>query len=142
MRHRNQRSRLNRTTSHRLAMMRNMAKSFILSQKIETTVPKAKALREVIEPLITLAKEDTLTNRRRAIQILSIRFNTLDPKDAKRAKAGDLSVYNGDRKVLKELFENIGPKFKERPGGYTRIVRTTNGRVGDSAACCIIESVE
>ena len=142
MRHRNQRTRLNRNASHRLAMMRNMAKSFILNQKIETTVPKAKALREVIEPLITLAKEDNLTNRRRAIQLLSIRYNKLDSREARRAKEGDLSAYNGDRLVLTELFGKIGPKFKERPGGYTRIIRTTNGRVGDSAACCIIECVE
>ena len=142
MRHRNQRTRLNRNASHSLAMMRNMAKSFILNQKIETTVPKAKALREVIEPLITLAKEDNLTNRRRAIQLLSIRYNKLDSREARRAKEGDLSAYNGDRLVLNELFGKIGPKFKERPGGYTRIIRTTNGRVGDSAACCIIECVE
>ena len=142
MRHRNQRSRLNRTTSHRLAMMRNMAKSFILNQRIETTVPKAKALREVIEPLITLAKEDNLHNRRRVLELLSIRFNRLDSKEARRAKEGDLSVYNGDRLVMNELFSKIGPKFKERLGGYTRIVRTTNGRVGDSAECCIIECVE
>ncbi|MBM3192723.1 MAG: 50S ribosomal protein L17 [Chlamydiae bacterium] len=142
MRHRNQKSRLNRTTSHRLAMMRNMAKSFILSQKIETTVPKAKALREVIEPLITLAKEDNLTNRRRALQLLSIRFNKLDSKDKRKAKEGDFSSYNGDRLVMNELFDKLGPKFKERPGGYTRIIRTTNGRVGDSAECCIIECVE
>ena|SRR3990167_3321452 len=142
MRHRKQRSRLSRTTSHRLAMMRNMAKSFILSQRIETTLPKAKALREVVEPLITLAKEDTLTNRRRALQILSIRYNKLEPKEAKRAKAGDLSAYNGDRKIIKELFEILGPKFKERPGGYTRIVRTVHGRVGDAADSCIIECVE
>lgn len=142
MRHRKQRTRLNRTTSHRLALMRNMAKSFILNQKIETTVPKAKALREVVEPLITLAKEDNLSNRRRVLQLLSIRFNTLDSKEARRAKEGDLSVYNGDRKVMNELFGNLGPKFKERAGGYTRIVRTTNGRVGDAAPCCIIECVE
>jgi large subunit ribosomal protein L17 len=119
-----------------------MAKSFILSQKIETTVPKAKALREVIEPLITLAKEDNLTNRRRALQLLSIRFNKLDSKDKRKAKEGDFSSYNGDRLVMNELFDKLGPKFKERPGGYTRIIRTTNGRVGDSAECCIIECVE
>ncbi len=142
MRHRNQRTKLNRNSSHRLAMLRNMAKSFILNQKIETTIPKAKVLRGVIEPLITLAKEDNLTNRRRALQLLSIRYNKLDSKEARRAKEGDLSVYNGDRMVMNELFGKIGPKFKERPGGYTRIVRTSNGRVGDSAPLCIIECVE
>jgi large subunit ribosomal protein L17 len=119
-----------------------MAKSFILNQKIETTLPKAKALREVLEPLITLAKEDNLTNRRRVLQLLSVRFNKLDPKDARKAKKGDLSVYNGDRKVMTELFSKIGPKFKERAGGYTRIVKKANGRVGDAAPCCIIECVE
>ena len=142
MRHRKLKSRLNRTTAHRLALMKNMAKSFILSKKIETTAPKAKALKEVIEPLITLAKEDTLTNRRRAIQALSIRFNRLDPKEAKRAKQGDKSVYNGDRLVIKELFEELVPNFKEPPGRYNRLIRTLHGRVGDAATYCLLECVE
>lgn len=141
MRHRNHSTRLSRTSSHRKAMLRNMAKSFIIHEKIHTTVAKAKELRKVVEPLITLAKEDTLTNRRKAIQLLSIRFNELDSKQARKVKNGDVSFYNDDRIVVKKLFQELGPKFKDRLGGYTRIVRM-QARAGDSAAGCVIESVQ
>ena len=141
MRHRNHRTRLGRTSSHKEALMRNMAKAFILHEKISTTIEKAKELRKVVEPLITLAKEDTLSSRRRAFQLLGIHFNKLTPKEARQAKEGDLSAYNDDRLVLNKLFSQLGPKFKERNGGYTRIVRSGN-RVGDAAMCCVMECVE
>lgn len=141
MRHRKQSTTLGRNSSHRKAMLRNMAKSFILHEKITTTVEKAKELRKVVEPLITLAKEDTVQARRRAVQLLGIHFNSLTSKEARAVKAGDEKPLNDDRKVVKKLFESIGPKFKERPGGYTRIVRV-KARVGDAATTCIIESVE
>ena len=141
MRHRKHGSRLSRTGSHRRALLKNMAKSFIIHERIETTVEKAKELKKVVEPLITLAKEDSLTNRRRVISALGIQFNSLTPKEARAVKEGDLSFYNGDRLLLNKLFTEIGPKFKERPGGYTRIVRT-GSRVGDRASVCIIECVE
>jgi len=111
-----------------------------MSEKITTTVDKAKELKKVIEPLITLAKEDNVTNRRRATQILGLHFNHLTSKEAREAKNGSLTVLNDDRKVVKKLFAELGPKFKERPGGYTRIVRTTT-RVGDNAQLCVIESI-
>ena len=122
-------------------MMRNMAKSFIMSERISTTVEKAKELRRVVEPLITLAKEDTLQARRRAIQLLAIHYNALTPKEARAVKAGDTTAMNDDRKVIKKLFEVVGPKFKTRPGGYTRIVKT-GSRIGDAASTCIFEAVE
>ena len=141
MRHRNHRTRLNRTSAHRLSLMKNLAKAFFTYEKIVTTVPKAKALRGFVEPLITLAKSDDLSRRRRVIQLLGIRFNPLTSKQKKMVKAGNLAPYNDDRKIVDKLFKEIGPKFKVRPGGYTRIVKTKS-RSGDSADCCIIESVE
>lgn len=141
MRHRNHSTRLNRTSAHRKALMRNMAKSFILHEKISTTVEKAKELRKFVEPLITLGKDDNLTNRRRVIKLLGIHYNPLTTREARAAKQGDLSAYNDDRLVINRLFSDVGPKFKERNGGYTRIVRT-KARVGDAAECCIIESVQ
>ena len=143
MRHKKRRFQLNRTASHRSALMRNLAKSFILYRKIQTSVFKAKALKRFVEPLITLAKEDTLFNRRRVFQLLGLRFNWLTPKQNRKVKEkGDLSAYNGDRRILDQLFKELGPKFKKREGGYTRIVRTVSGRVGDCAPCCVIECVE
>ncbi len=141
MRHKNHSTRLGRTASHRKALMRNMAKSFIINDKISTTVEKAKEFKKIIEPLITLAKEDSLTNRRRAIQMLGVHFNMLTTKEARQAKNGDTSAYNDDRKVVTKLFAEIGPKFKNRCGGYTRIV-LTKVRVGDGAQLCLIECVD
>lgn len=141
MRHRKHSTRLGRDSSHRKALLRNLAKSFIMNERIGTTVEKAKELRKVVEPLITLAKEDSLANRRRAFQLLGLHYNALTPKEARLAKAGDTSSYNDDRLVIAKLFTEIAPKFKERMGGYTRIVRT-KARVGDAAKCCIIECVE
>jgi large subunit ribosomal protein L17 len=120
--------------------MRNLAKSFIDNEKIVTTVEKAKELKKVVEPLITLSKEDTVTNRRRVNELLGLHYNKLTPKEARKAKAGDTSAYNIDRKVVSKLFTVFGPKYKERAGGYTRIVRS-HERVGDAAQMCIIECV-
>lgn len=102
---------------------------------------KAKEAKKVIEPLITLAKEDSLLRRRRVIQFLGLHFNALTPKQAKQAKNGDTSCYNDDRKVVQKLFQEIGPRFRERPGGYTRIV-PLHRRVGDASKQCILEVVE
>jgi len=97
MRHGHGLRKLNRTTSHRLAMLRNMMNSIIEHEVIKTTVPKAKELRRVIEPMITLSKEATVANRRLAFDRLR------------------------DRDSVTKLFDVIGPRFKARPGGYTRI---------------------
>lgn len=140
MRHKNHSTRLGRTSSHRLALMRNMAKSFIINEKLTTTVEKAKELKKVVEPLITLSTEDNLTNRRRAIQLLGVRFNQFTPKEARELKNGGEYLLNDDRKLIKKLFTEIGPKYKGTPGGYTRIVRTTT-RQGDGAELCVIEGV-
>lgn len=115
-----------------------MLKSLIEHGRIETTVAKAKILKRYADKMVTLAKENTLATRRRAIAELMIRYNPLTPKEARAAKAGDKSSYNGDRIVVEKLFSEIGPRFTNRNGGYTRIVKTSR-RLGDNAPSCIIE---
>jgi large subunit ribosomal protein L17 len=117
MRHGNGLRKLNRTSSHRLAMLRNMANSLIEHEAIKTTVPKAKELRRVVEPLITLAKEPTVANRRLAFDRLRNRDNVV------------------------KLFDVLGPRFAKRPGGYTRILKM-GFRVGDNAPMAYMELVE
>ena len=117
MRHRNGLRKLNRTSSHRLAMLRNMANSLIEHEAIKTTVPKAKELRRVVEPMITLAKVDSVANRRLAFARLR--------DDASVAK----------------LFTNLGPRYNSRPGGYTRILKM-GFRVGDNAPMAFVELVD
>ena len=117
MRHRSGLRKLNRTSSHRLAMFRNMSVSLIQHEAIKTTLPKAKELRRVIEPLITLAKEPTLANKRLA-------FARLRARDA----------------VVK-LFAEIGPRYKERNGGYTRVLKM-GFRQGDNAPMAFMELVD
>ena len=117
MRHGHGLRKLNRTSSHRLAMLRNMMNSLIQHEVIKTTVPKAKELRRVVEPMITLAKEPTVANRRLA-------FNRLR-----------------DRDMVVKLFDELGPRFKARPGGYTRILKM-GYRVGDNAPMAYVELVD
>ena len=117
MRHRNGPRKLNRTTSHRLAMLRNMCNSMIMHEAIKTTLPKAKELRSVVEPLITLGKVPTLANRRLA-------FNR-----------------TRDRDVVAKLFNVLGPRYQARPGGYTRILKM-GFRVGDNAPMAFVELVD
>ena len=117
MRHRHGLRKLNRTSEHRLAMLRNMCVSLLRHEAIKTTVPKAKELRRVVEPLITLAKEPTVANKRLA-------FNRLRNRD----------------NVVK-LFNVLGPRFATRPGGYTRILKM-GFRVGDNAPMAYMELVE
>jgi large subunit ribosomal protein L17 len=117
MRHGHGLRKLNRTSEHRLAMLRNMMNSLIEHEAIKTTLPKAKELRRVIEPMITLAKEPTVANRRLA-------FNRLRDRDS----------------VVK-LFNELGPRYKTRPGGYTRILKM-GFRVGDNAPMAFVELVD
>lgn len=117
MRHGHGLRKLNRTSSHRLAMLRNMMNSLLRHEAIKTTVPKAKELRRVIEPMITLGKEPTLANKRLA-------FNRLR-----------------DREMVVKLFDEIGPRFKARNGGYTRILKM-GFRVGDNAPMAYMELVD
>lgn len=141
MRHRKNTCKLNRTSSHRRALFANMLKSLIEHGRIETTVPKAKALKREADKIITLAKENTLHSRRRAIAELQVRFNALTPKEARRAKDGNKSAYNGDRQVIDQLFNVLGPRFETRNGGYTRILRLGR-RQGDNAMTCLIEYLD
>ena len=117
MRHGHGLRKLNRTSSHRLAMLRNMMNSLIEHEAIKTTVPKAKELRRVIEPMITLAKNDSVANRRLA-------FDRLRSRDS-----------------VTKLFNELGPRFKARPGGYTRILKM-GFRVGDNAPMAYVELVD
>ena len=117
MRHRHGLRKLNRTSSHRLAMFRNMAVSLLTHEAIKTTVPKAKELRRFVEPLITLGKEPTLANKRLAFARLR------------------------DRDLVVKLFAEIGPRFKERNGGYTRILKM-GFRQGDNAPMAYMELVD
>jgi len=117
MRHRHGLRKLNRTSSHRQAMFKNMVVSLLRHEAIKTTLPKAKELRRVVEPLITLAKEPTLANRRLAFDRLR------------------------DREIVTKLFDVLGPLFKARPGGYTRILKM-GFRNGDNAPMAFVELVE
>jgi large subunit ribosomal protein L17 len=115
-----------------------MLKSLISNERIETTVPKAKALRRYADRMITLAKKNTLSARRQAIAELMIRFNPLTPKEQRAAKQGNTQAYNDDRLVIGKLFDVLGTRFATRQGGYTRLVKQGH-RVGDNAQTCIIE---
>jgi large subunit ribosomal protein L17 len=139
MRHARKSCKLGRTTSHRRCMFANMLKSLIENERLVTTTPKAKELRRFADQMITLAKKNTLHTRRKAISELMIRYNTLTPKEARAAKGGDTSAYNVDRKVIGKLFDVLGPRFASRQGGYTRIMRMAEKRVGDNAETCVIE---
>ena len=117
MRHRNSGRQLNRNSSHRKAMFRNMTASLIDHEVIRTTVPKAKELRRVAEPLITLAKEDSVANRRLAFSRIR------------------------DKAAVGKLFSDLGPRYKERPGGYMRILKC-GYRPGDKAPMAFVELVD
>jgi len=117
MRHRKSGKQLNRNSSHRTAMFRNMSASLFDHEVIRTTLPKAKELRRVAEPLITLAREDSVANRRLA-------FNRLRSNDS-----------------VRKLFEELGPRYRERPGGYVRILKC-GYREGDKAPMAIVELVD
>ncbi len=117
MRHNKSGRKLGRNSSHRAAMMRNMVTSLLEHEKMTTTDARAKELRKVVDRMITLGKRGDLHARRQAIKVIR------------------------DRKVVGKLFELIGPRYKDRPGGYTRIIKLAN-RLGDNASQVIIELVE
>lgn len=139
MRHRNKTVKLGRDAGHRRSLRANMVKALIEHERIVTTETKAKSLRSYADKMITLAKKNSLASRRQAIGELMVQFNSLTPKEARLAKKGDTSVYNGDRKVIQKLFGELGPRFEKRAGGYTRIIKTPSRRKGDGAPKCIIE---
>jgi large subunit ribosomal protein L17 len=118
MRHGKKINHLGRTTAHRHAMLSNMASSLIMHKRISTTVAKAKALRKYVEPLLTKSKDDT-THSRRTV------FASLQNKE-----------------TLKELYSEVAAKVANRPGGYTRIIKLSDSRLGDNADLCVIELVD
>ena len=117
MRHGNGLRKLNRTSSHRLAMLRNMTNSLLRHETIKTTLPKAKELRRVVEPMITLGKNPTLANRRLAFDRLR------------------------DREIVGKLFAEIGPRYSKRNGGYLRILKM-GFRIGDNAPMALVELLD
>ncbi|TDF36692.1 50S ribosomal protein L17 [Alteromonadaceae bacterium M269] len=117
MRHRKSGRQLNRNSSHRQAMFKNMAGSLVKHELIKTTLPKAKELRRVIEPLITLSKQDSVANRRLAM------------------------ARTGDKEVVGKLFNELGPRYETRPGGYIRILKC-GFRTGDNAPMAYVELVD
>jgi large subunit ribosomal protein L17 len=118
MRHRSAGNHLGRTSSHRIAMTRNMAASLITHERVVTTLPKAKVVKPFVERLVTLAKEESVHHRQ-------LVFGKLR-----------------DKAATKKLFETLGPRFKSRPGGYCRILRLAKPRVGDNGQRAILEFVE
>ena len=138
MRHRNRSFKVGSTSAHSRCLIANMVKSLIELERLETSVTKAQELRRHAESLVTMAKENTLASRRRAIAALMVQYNSLTTKEARAAKAGDTSSYNTDRRVIKKLFDTLGPRFANRNGGYTRITKTER-RVGDNSQQCVIE---
>lgn len=139
MRHGKRTCKLGRNTSHRRSLFANLLKSLVEHGRIVTSLAKAKELRRHADKMVTLAKKNTLASRRDAISKMMIQFNSLTPKEARAAKKGDTAAYNTDRKVINKLFDEIGPRFSERSGGYTRIIKTSGHRRGDNSAKCIIE---
>jgi large subunit ribosomal protein L17 len=117
MRHQKSGRKLNRNSPHRRAMFRNMAASLVRHETIKTTLPKAKELRRVVEPLITMAKTDGVSQRRRAFDRLR------------------------DKEAVGKLFNELGPRYKERPGGYLRILKT-GYRPGDAAPMAIVQLLD
>ncbi len=123
--------RLSRTAAHRKAMLRNLAQSLFEHGEVRTTLPKAKELRRFVEPLITLAKKNTLAARRLVISRLRDRLMA-DPKDT------DMLL---DDTVVQKLFKDIAPKFADRNGGYTRVLKTSEWRIGDAGDIAIVQLV-
>lgn len=118
MRHGKKINHLGRKHSHRAALLSNMASSLILNKRITTTVAKAKALRKYVEPLLTKSKEDTTHSRRTVF------------------------AYLGNKESVKELFGTVASKIADRPGGYTRIIKLSETRIGDNAEVCLMELVD
>lgn len=142
MRHRKRTVKLGKTTSHRRCMIANMLKSLIVNGRVETTIAKAKEVRRHADKLVTVAKKDDgVTARRRASAKLMIRYNTLTSKEKRNSKNGDASAYNDDRKVQQILFGELKERYKDRAGGYTRIIKLSHFRSGDNAPMCILEYV-
>ena len=169
MRHRKAGFKLNRTASHRQAMLRNMAASLFEHGQIVTTIPKAKALKPFVEKIVTKARKGDLHSRRQVISMLGAdrrafawTYLPTNPSDAEREQVAKLreraegffdipdsgeverNRYGELRKapkLVKHIFENVAPRFSDRPGGYTRIVKLGYRRLGDATPLCVIQFV-
>ena len=131
MRHRVAGRRLSRTKEHRLAMRRNLVASLIQHETISTTIEKAKEVKPFAEKLITLAKKGTLAARRRAIALLGNR-DIVDYEDGRAVKTGT---------IIGKLFSELGPRYLDRPGGYTRIIRLSLRRLGDNGQLVLLQLI-
>jgi large subunit ribosomal protein L17 len=127
MRHKVRGRQLSRDTEHRLALRRNMAQSLFEHGKIRTTYPKAKEVRAFVEKLITLSREKTLNNRRRVIQLMQDRRLVDEDQE-----------FTGQT-VVQKLFDEIGPRFADRQGGYTRVIKTSDWRIGDGGSIVVLQ---
>jgi len=131
MRHRVAGRHLSRTSKHRLAMRRNLVASLFEHETISTTIEKAKEVKSFAEKLITLARKGTLAARRQAIALLGNRDITMD------SEGGD----SGSKTVVGKLFSKLGPRYLDRPGGYTRIIRLSQRRLGDNGQLVLLQLV-
>ncbi|OHB58477.1 MAG: 50S ribosomal protein L17 [Planctomycetes bacterium GWF2_42_9] len=131
MRHKVAGGQLNRTSAHRVALRRNLAASLFEHETISTTMPKAKHVKGFVEKLITLAKKGDLASRRRAISLLGNR-NIVEEVDGEVKKKGT---------VIGKLFSEIGPRYLDRAGGYTRIIKTAKTRLGDNSPLVLLQLV-
>lgn len=138
MRHRKAGHKLGRTEAHRRATLRNLAAGLIEHGQITTTIPKAKAVQPFAEKLITLAKRGDLHSRRLVISRLRDRVMADSEEKVERNRYGEL---RSGPKLVKHLFEEVAPRFSDRPGGYTRIVKLGTKRVGDNAELCVLQLV-
>lgn len=147
MRHRVAGYKLGRTTSHRIAMWRNMAVSLLGHEQITTTIPKAKSVQPFVERLISAAKQDTLAARRQAMKMLGqdrLIVREEDDEDLVRNNYGEVARKGGrrqGRRVVQHLFEQIAPRYADRAGGYTRIIKLGRHRIGDGADLCVLQLV-
>jgi len=132
---------LGRHTNHRIAMWRNQAIALFTHEQIVTSIPKAKALKPFVEKLISAAKDDTIANRRRVIAKLGgdqVMIKSEEDQGVKRNKYGEVV---GGTKIVKHLFEEIAPRYKDRHGGCTRIIKLGVNRLGDGTDLCVIQLV-
>lgn len=140
MRHRVYGRKLGRHTNHRIAMWRNMAIALFTHGQITTTIPKAKSLKPFVEKLISAAKKGDLASRRRVIKMIGDQIMIKSENDdaVQRNKYGEVT---GGPKVVKTLFDEIAPKYADRTGGYTRIIKLTKHRIGDGSSLCVLQLV-
>jgi large subunit ribosomal protein L17 len=145
MRHRLAGRHLNRNSSHRLALYRNLSRALITHESITTTTPKAKSLRIFVEKLVTLAKKAALADdgtpagKAKALHYRRQAITKLGPMHGTGVWDKEDELVEGNSTVLKKLFNEIGPRFKERPGGYTRILKLHKRRLGDAGEQAVIE---